>query len=852
MTIHLVTFCTDSHEHAALLLRRSAFESFTSKTKFHMWRTEDLASFIEENSELFKLKRGFGNMCWKAYVIHETLKQCNDNDILIYMDADTEIIKPLIDLIPNDKSMYFGYVGEYKTKQYTNGRWTKRDTFTTMNLDTPEIANAFQITSQVQIYKVNEHSKKVIEEFLMYSTNRLAIADIPNELEPQRNYPNFQAHRHDQSILSLLAQKYKEHVQFGRDLSQFGNLDDTSKPQMIQAYGVAPNEERMTTRIPNVTVITPTTGHRLLERGVLSVQSQSYLNVTHLIVIDKPHLETQIKERVQKIYSGRHDIQFLTVPYNTGANRWNGHRIFASIPHLLHKADWLIFLDEDNALKENHIKSLVDLSETNKLNWAYSLRTIVNESLEEVCDDLCESLGHLHSVWNNEKDHLIDTNCYMLSREIAMKTSMIWNRPARPQNQLEPDRELYNVLVKEFPNFDTTKQHTVLYTTGNRPDSVKSSFFLYGNHTMKQRYKDGLPWLKKTEAISLLNTSPLDDNSNELTPLYVAHFNPDATKRFFELQKKIPKESVAYEEWQMTLLQPLAKHYSFKNAYTENVPAGSNVLVHICSPNTLPLKLLMRKDVNRIGYTIEGPNIRHQTQWNTNFLEQFFDVVLTYWTPLLETKTKFKTIWCPFLHRINQSDKHILKKNTEYDKSVCMVLENRHLAGDYSINDVQLKCLDPLRQEFAKVLENLTVYGTGWQDFQGHPSLTVGHTLHRSQDTKKNIDHIKHFTFNLIIENCNADGYVSEKLCDSLVAGAIPLYYGNLNEKMKGLIPKECYIDITGWTPQELQKWIQRQTMRDIIRMKGYINDFREQAIDNLSPEQYPTYVKDATTNVFK
>lgn len=845
MTIHLATFCTDSHEHAALLLRRSAFEGKVDK--FHTWRTEDIAPFIEANSELFKLKRGFGNMCWKAHVINETLKQCNDGDYLIFMDADVEIIKPLsefINLIPNDKSMYFGYVGEYKTKNYTNGSWTKRDTFTTMDLDTSEIADAFQITSQVQIYKVNEQSKKVIQEYLNYSTNRLAIADIPNELQPHRNYPNFQAHRHDQSILSLLAQKYKEHVQFGRDLSQFGNLDDTSE-QLIQAYGVAPNEERMTTTIPNVTVITPTTGHKLLERAVLSVQSQSYLNITHLIVIDKPHLETQIKERIQKIYNGRHDIQFMTVPYNTGANRWNGHRIYASVPHLLHKADWLIFLDEDNALKEDHTQSLVELVTKQNLDWAYSLRTIVNESLEEVCDDLCESLGHLHSVWNNPKDNLIDTNCYILSREIAMKTSMVWNRPARPQNQLEPDRELYKMLVKDFPKFDTTKQHTVLYTTGNRPDSVKSSFFLYGNHVMKQKYKDGLPWLKKTAEISLLDPSPLDEPS-ELKPLYIAHFNADATKRFFELLKSPPQKSIAYEEWQMTLLKPLVKYYKLKNAYIEDVPAGSNLLVHICSPNTLPLKLLMRKDIHRIGYTIEGPNIRHQTQWSINFLEQFFDTVLTYWTPLLETKTKFKTVWCPFLHRINKGDKHILAKNTEYDKSVCMVLENRHLAGNYTINGVQLKCLDPLRQEFAKVLENLTVYGTGWQDFKGHPSLTVGHSLHRSKDTKPNTSYIQHFTFNLIIENCNGDGYVSEKLCDSLVAGAIPLYYGNLNDKMKELIPKECYIDITGWTPQELQKWIQRQTMRDIIRMKGYIKDFRGKAIGNLSPAQYPQYIKNA------
>ena len=38
-------------------------------------------------------KAGYGNFIWKPYIIHETLKTMNDNDILVYCDAGIYINK---------------------------------------------------------------------------------------------------------------------------------------------------------------------------------------------------------------------------------------------------------------------------------------------------------------------------------------------------------------------------------------------------------------------------------------------------------------------------------------------------------------------------------------------------------------------------------------------------------------------------------------------------------------------------------------------------------------------------------------------------------------------------------------
>lgn len=42
------------------------------------------------------------------------------------------------------------------------------------------------------------------------------------------------------------------------------------------------------------------------------------------------------------------------------------------------------------------------------------------------------------------------------------------------------------------------------------------------------------------------------------------------------------------------------------------------------------------------------------------------------------------------------------------------------------------------------------------------------------------MDILQGYTFAVIVENCDVEWYASEKLYDALLAGAIPLYYGNV------------------------------------------------------------------------
>lgn len=246
----------------------------------------------------------------------------------------------------------------------------------------------------------------------------------------------------------------------------------------------------------NVAIITPTVGTKHLEKNLSSVSNQTYDKVKHYVVIDGPHY----KKAAESILDNYNDKCVLQLPENTGSDNYNGHRIYGSVPFLVN-ADYVIFLDEDNWIEPNHVESLVNLGRY--YDWVFSLRKIVNQDGEYVCNDDCESLGQWPTVLH-EREYFVDVGCYFLPTKMAIQTSSIWYRRARhPQEQPEVDRLLMQVLLQNKTAYMSTGEYTLNYRVGNRPDSVKADFFLQGNKIMEQRYPEGFPWRNKSETITL-------------------------------------------------------------------------------------------------------------------------------------------------------------------------------------------------------------------------------------------------------------------------------------------------------------------------------------------------------------
>ena len=237
---------------------------------------------------------------------------------------------------------------------------------------------------------------------------------------------------------------------------------------------------------PLVTVITPTTGAPYLRQAIDSVKNQTYDNIQHLVVIDG-----QVKGRV--IAREYPHIDLIDLPYPTGLDRFNGHRIYGASVYLA-KGDLVCFLDEDNYYDTTHIESLVKVIQKGN-DWAFSLRKIVDKESNYVCLDDCESLGKWESCIG---DYFVDVGCFFLPKTIAIQTSPIWYRKAREPGVPEVDRMLTHVLRNNNLKYDTNAAYTLNYRTGNTQLSVQSEFFLQGNKKMLEKYNGDLPWTKKT------------------------------------------------------------------------------------------------------------------------------------------------------------------------------------------------------------------------------------------------------------------------------------------------------------------------------------------------------------------
>jgi len=243
-----------------------------------------------------------------------------------------------------------------------------------------------------------------------------------------------------------------------------------------------------------VSVITATTGGVRLADCIESVRNQTYKNIEHYVIVDGSDRWEQTSEILNAMEFPNGNNEFVIVlPHATGLNRFNGHRIYGGFSFLTN-GDYIAWLDDDNEFTPNHIESLVKITQEKQLDWAYSLRQIVDSKGEFICNDDCENLGKYKSVLN---DHFVDVSCFLVCRELAVNIAPIWHRQARPPNgMMEVDRALTAVLMHEQNKlkFDSNNDYTVKYRVGSTGISVQADFFINGNAEMLKRYAGKLPW----------------------------------------------------------------------------------------------------------------------------------------------------------------------------------------------------------------------------------------------------------------------------------------------------------------------------------------------------------------------
>ncbi len=171
------------------------------------WLKKNENYFYSKNKNHFKHKKGAGYWVWKPFIIKKSLEQLKNNETLIYLDSGIRIIKSLNILFDicektERKILVFG------TYAYKNINWVKRDVFINLGCDLKSHHNNILTSGGILILKKNNFTLKFINEWLKYSQVLNLIDDSDSRIKHEHNI-DFKEHRHDQSILSVLASKYE-------------------------------------------------------------------------------------------------------------------------------------------------------------------------------------------------------------------------------------------------------------------------------------------------------------------------------------------------------------------------------------------------------------------------------------------------------------------------------------------------------------------------------------------------------------------------------------------------------------------------------------------------------------------
>lgn len=206
--IYVANYADAAFRSAQKLNTKLAYKHGANKVFEYCY--EDLSDeFKEEYKEILSNKRGAGYWVWKPYVILNALERISEGDYLIYNDSGSAPVrnyKVLIDAMDNENAFMMPFV---LTKQdFNESRYTKRDAFVYLGLDQDEYANSPQFWAGIQVYKKCDAAIGFVKEWLDCCKDIRIISDNTNTCGLD-NYKDFEDHRHDQSIYSLLCKKYR-------------------------------------------------------------------------------------------------------------------------------------------------------------------------------------------------------------------------------------------------------------------------------------------------------------------------------------------------------------------------------------------------------------------------------------------------------------------------------------------------------------------------------------------------------------------------------------------------------------------------------------------------------------------
>lgn len=213
----VVTFGTAEFSWAIETQRRRSLKFGAHRHIAYGIESAPVLDARSENAWAATDPRGYGLWIWKPYVLLDAIGLCGANDYVIYLDAGIAPInqmRPWFEQLRRRPINLFAPVPPRPLRQ-----WAKRNCFVNMEADAPGFHNTAVLSAGIQAYRNVPESREFLVELKSLMRNPALLADDRDPGETAED-EDFIAHRHDQSILTLIAALrgctvYREPSQYG-------------------------------------------------------------------------------------------------------------------------------------------------------------------------------------------------------------------------------------------------------------------------------------------------------------------------------------------------------------------------------------------------------------------------------------------------------------------------------------------------------------------------------------------------------------------------------------------------------------------------------------------------------------
>lgn len=225
MKIYLATFYSSDLKRSATRFKHQA-EAMRIYDKILIYNQDDLnQDFKDYISMLLKKgkKRGYGHWVWQTYIHQVVLSKMDYGDIYHWCDVGCHFnkngisrLKDYIELVSKDKKgfLFFSYqkpeynitYKDYKFPSNYEYQYTKTDLLRYFKLDLKDkIVQSPQVWGGSFFLKKTETSVALMKNHFEITRNRYDLIDDDESKFKVKSHKGFIAHRHSQSVLSILA-----------------------------------------------------------------------------------------------------------------------------------------------------------------------------------------------------------------------------------------------------------------------------------------------------------------------------------------------------------------------------------------------------------------------------------------------------------------------------------------------------------------------------------------------------------------------------------------------------------------------------------------------------------------------